>query len=86
MSWLGEAYVDQGWFEVGEETTIPFTVKEIEETIAKRLKNSEWAVATDNTTITKGQRADWMAFRQALREIHLQPGFPKDIVWPNEPE
>lgn len=86
LSWLGNAYADQGWFEVGEETPAPITAEEVNATIAKRLKDSAWAVASDDPTITKGQRADWIAFRQALREIPLQPGFPENIVWPNDPE
>jgi hypothetical protein len=85
LSWLGDAYADQGWFEVGEETSPPLTADEANATIAQRLKDSAWAVAEDDLTITKGQRADWMAFRQALRNIPLQAGFPTDIVWPTEP-
>jgi len=85
LSWLGDAYADQGWVEVGEEAATPMTADEANETIAHRLKESAWAVASDDTTITKGQRADWMAFRQALRDIPLQSGFPTNIVWPNEP-
>ena len=85
LSWLGDAYVDQGWFEVGEETQTPMTADEVNATIAQRLKDSAWAVAEDDLTITKGQRADWMAFRQALRDIPLQAGFPTNVVWPTEP-
>jgi hypothetical protein len=85
LSWLGDAYADQGWIEVGEETTTPMTADEVNATIAQRLKDSAWAVASDDITITRGQRADWMAFRQALRDIPLQAGFPTDIVWPTEP-
>lgn len=85
LSWLGDAYADQGWFEVGEETPATMTTDEVNATIAQRLKDSAWAVAEDDLTITKGQRADWMAFRQALRDIPLQTGFPTNIVWPNEP-
>ena len=86
LSWLGDAYADQGWFEVGEETTIPLTVEEANATIAKRLLDTAWAVAEDNLDMTKGQRANWLAFRQALRDIPLQPGFPTNIVWPTQPE
>jgi hypothetical protein len=85
LSWLGDAYADQGWVEVGEETTTPMSADEVNATIAQRLIDSAWAVAEDDLTITKGQRADWMAFRQALRDISLQAGFPTDIVWPTEP-
>lgn len=85
LSWLGDAYADQGWVEVGEETTIPTTANEVNATIEQWLRNTAWAVASDDITITKGQRADWMAFRQALRDIPLQAGFPTNIVWPAEP-
>jgi hypothetical protein len=85
LSWLGDAYADQGWFEVGEETSTPLTADEVNATIQQMLNNTAWAVAIDDTTITRGQRADWMAFRQALRDIPLQSGFPTNIQWPSEP-
>lgn len=85
LSWLGDAYIDQGWFEVGEEVLKPMTADEVNATIANILKDTAWAVAEDNTTITRGQRADWLAFRQTLRNIPLQAGFPTEIVWPSEP-
>lgn len=85
LSWLGDAYADQGWVQVGEETLAPLTAEEVNATIEQMLKNTAWAVASDDPTITKGQRADWMAFRQALRNIPLQPGFPTSIQWPAEP-
>lgn len=85
LSWLGDAYADQGWVQVGEETTPSMTVEEANATITQRLKNSAWAVASDDATITRGQRADWIAFRQALRDIPLQSGFPTNIAWPSEP-
>ena len=85
LSWLGDAYVDQGWVEVGEEPVPQITAAEVNTTIKQILKNTAWAVASDNLTMTKGQRADWLEFRQALRDIPLQAGFPTDIVWPTEP-
>ena len=85
LSWLGDAYVDQGWVEVGEETPVSLTADEANATIAKMLKDTAWAVAEDDLTITKGQRADWIAFRQALRNVPLQAGFPTNIAWPSEP-
>lgn len=85
LSWLGDAYADQGWVEVGEEAPASMTADEVSATIAQMLTNTAWAVAVDDTTITRGQRADWMAFRQALRDIPLQSGFPTNIVWPTEP-
>lgn len=31
-------------------------------------------------------RGDWAVYRQALRDIPNQPGFPFDIVFPVKPE
>jgi hypothetical protein len=86
LSWLGDAYADQGWVEVGEETPTSATADEVNATIAQMLKNTAWAVASDDTTITRGQRANWMTFRQTLRDIPLQVGYPTNVVWPSEPE
>jgi hypothetical protein len=85
LSWLGDAYADQGWFAVGEEVQQAATADEVKATIEQILKNTAWAVAEDDRTITKGQRSDWMAFRQAVRDIPIQAGFPANIVWPTEP-
>ena len=85
LSWLGDAYADQGWFEVGEEAAPIMTAEEANATVEQMLKNTAWAVASDNTSLTKEQFAQWMEYRRALREVHLQFGFPTNIVWPVEP-
>ena len=85
LSWLGDAYTDQGWVEVGEPSTVTMSVEVANATIEQMLKNTAWAVASDNTSSTREQFAQWMEYRQALREVHLQVGFPTNIVWPAEP-
>jgi len=30
--------------------------------------------------------ADWATYRQALRDVSAQEGFPNDITWPTQPE
>ena len=32
------------------------------------------------------QDFDWAAYRQALRDVTVQTGFPWDITWPTQPE
>ena len=86
LSWLGDSFIDQGWFEVGEETTIPPTKEEANATIEAHLRDTAWTVAADNTAMTKSQRAAWIEYRQALRDVPLQLGFPENIVWPTQPE
>ena len=88
LSWLGEAYNDQGWFEVGDAPPGPAesSAAELAWNQAKiDLRNSDWAVLPD-VPMTAGQRDAWIAYRKALREIRLQPGFPADIQWPVRPE
>lgn len=41
--------------------------------IVKAIENSE-AVPTE-----------WQMYRQALRDITIQPGFPYDVTWPTQP-
>jgi len=86
LSWLGDNFVDQGWFEVGEETTIPPTREEANATIEAHLKDTAWAVAEDNVSMTRSQRVNWIEYRRALRDVPLQMGFPTNIVWPTQPE
>lgn len=35
--------------------------------------------------ITAEQRAEWETYRQALRDITEQEGFPLDVTWPEKP-
>lgn len=86
LSWLGDAFSDQGWFVVGE---VPPPVSEQEQvlaTVEKLLRDTAWAVAVDNTSMTKGERIAWLEFREALRAVPQQSGFPHDVQWPAEPQ
>ena len=42
--------------------------------------NLRWA------DMTAEKQAEWAAYRQALRDITDQSGFPTDITWPTNPE
>lgn len=49
-----------------------------------KLAATDWRViraVETNTPMT----AEWETYRQALRDITLQPGFPADVAWPVEP-
>lgn len=88
LSWLGEQYADQGWFIVGDAPDGPKESSIAEllwERAKKDLKESDWAVLSD-VPMTVGKRQEWIEYRQALREIRLQSGFPNDVVWPKIPD
>lgn len=87
LSWLGDAYADKGWFVVGESSAdpVPSSAAELEWEKAKGLlAASDWAVLSD-VPMTAGDKALWIEYRRALREIRLQTGFPNDIQWPARP-
>ena len=46
------------------------------------LAESDWTQLPDVPLTTKEA---WAAYRQALRDITEQPGFPFDVVWPEPP-
>lgn len=50
-----------------------------------RLKASDFAVMPDYPC-GEAERAGWLAYRQALRDIPEQAGYPDAIVWPEPPE
>lgn len=45
------------------------------------LQQSDWTQIADATA----DKVSWATYRQALRDITAQPGFPWDITWPTPP-
>lgn len=45
------------------------------------LSDSDWRALSDNTLTP-----EWATYRQALRDITGQAGFPYSVVWPTKPE
>lgn len=49
------------------------------------LKSSDLYMLADYP-ISAESRQQWQEYRQALRDITAQPGFPFEVVWPIKPE
>ena len=47
----------------------------------KRLADSDWTQLIDAPV----DRQAWLVYRQELRDISSQPGFPWDVQWPDTP-
>lgn len=47
-----------------------------------RLTASDWTQLPD---VNMANKTDWATYRQALRDITEQPGFPTNVTWPTEP-
>ena len=48
------------------------------------LKKCDWRVMPDSP-LTDSKKAEWQTFRQALRDITAQSGFPTNVTWPTKP-
>jgi hypothetical protein len=46
-----------------------------------KLQDCDWTQLSDSPV----DKAAWAAYRQALRDVPSQDGFPWSIVWPEEP-
>jgi hypothetical protein len=46
------------------------------------LARSDWTQAADVPQATKDK---WAPYRQALRDVPQQDGFPHNVVWPQSP-
>jgi hypothetical protein len=47
----------------------------------EKLKDSDWTQIADSTA----DKAAWATYRQALRDITTQTGFPWEVQWPTQP-
>lgn len=48
---------------------------------SNRLRVTDWTQLAD-VTLSSEKRAEYTVYRQQLRDITAQPGFPWDCVWP----
>ena len=67
------------------------TKLEIESCRCRRLRNeilddTDIILATPDYPISVSQKKELKAYRQALRDITKQPGFPENVVWPTVPD
>lgn len=46
----------------------------------QKLKDTDWMGLSDVTMST-----EWATYRQALRDVPAQSGFPNSVTWPTEP-
>jgi hypothetical protein len=55
--------------------------KSIRTTRTEKLKDSDWTQIADSTA----DKTAWATYRQALRDITSQSGFPWEVTWPDAP-
>lgn len=71
------------WFMVWVVTQIPFDemAAKVRADRNKRLYASDWTQLADSPA----DKATWATYRQALRDVTSQSGFPWAVVWPTAP-
>ena len=61
--------------------TKPITAQSVRIERKDKLKESDWTQIADSTA----DKTAWATYRQALRDITAQAGFPWTIAWPDAP-
>lgn len=56
--------------------------KSVRATRGEKLKDSDWTQVADAPV----DQAAWATYRQALRDLTAQAGFPWTVEWPTQPE
>lgn len=80
--------VHEAWVWDGESFSPPpseFTEEKVREIRDKDLNESDWVIMR---AMEKGEEvpAPWLEYRQALRDLPLQSGFPEDSIFPEVPK
>jgi hypothetical protein len=67
-----------------EELLAPVIASEVRVERNKRLAECDWTQLTDAPLDLDGKSA-WALYREALRMVPEQQGFPWEVVWPEQP-
>jgi hypothetical protein len=84
--WAVPRWVDGQWIgeQVPEEVdyeSAPITEDQVRSQRDWRLSQCDWTQLPDSPV----EAEDWALYRQQLRDVTLQVGFPEEVVWPEEP-
>jgi len=88
LEWLSTDIPQPSDAEIEAEVERLIAEEPAKEARAKRdrlLTESDWVTirATDTGTAVP---TEWQTYRQALRDVTEQTGFPEEIEWPEKPE
>jgi hypothetical protein len=87
-TWVEIPEASVGWRLVGGVWEPPAGPTPEELAVYIREKRNQLLTASDWTQMPDApvDQAAWATYRQALRDIPQQAGFPTDITWPTKPE
>lgn len=70
-------------YEEDEELYLKELTDDIREERNYLLKSSDWTQLDD---VPEKIKSEWGKYRQKLRDITSQTGFPENVLWPEEPD
>ena len=76
--------VEAGELVIEPYTPPPVTAEQVRAERDQKLKQSDWMTIRQAET-GEAIPQEWLDYRQALRDITTQDGFPENVVWPTEP-
>ena len=79
-----ERWIDVPGVMTVEEAAVADAARMADEARAERnlrLTACDWTALPD-APLDEAQKAEWAVYRQSLRDVTDQPGFPDAIVWP----
>lgn len=84
---LGPIFVDSAEATAAQQEAAYKAQKDAEQATSVRTARNAKLAACDWTQIadSTADKAPWAAYRQSLRDITAQAGFPWDVKWPLEP-
>lgn len=72
------------WAEKKEQLPEPDTIVEYRFRRNQLLAECDWTQLSDNG-LTEEQRSEWAQYRDALRNVPQQEGYPATVTWPDSP-
>lgn len=75
--------LDNEW--INPNPPIPYPADERVRFIRDNLLEQSDVYMIPDFPITETVREQWRQYRQELRDIPTQPGFPNNVVWPTKP-
>jgi hypothetical protein len=74
-------YENNQFILIPEPTSEPLTAEEVRKIRNNLLTMSDWTQLPDSQV----NKQSWASYRQSLRDITNQSGFPENVTWPTRP-
>lgn len=79
---IGWSYIDGVFSPPPDNVSDEKKAERIRLTRDKKLVQSDWTQVADAPV----DQSAWATYRQSLRDIPQQAGFPSNVVWPTKPQ